>query len=94
MVEDFDFPSEYIYHMRKVFESIVHPDDLDVYRKAIDDVFTVNPEVYKIWYRAKRYDGSYVHCTMRGFVLMDDDGEPEYFGGIILTEESADASKQ
>ena len=76
MVEDFDFPSEYIYHTRKVFESIVHPDDLDIYRKAIDDVFTANPEVYKIWYRAKRYDGSYVNCTMRGFVLMDDDGEP------------------
>ena len=92
-VEDFDFPSEYIYHAREVFESIVHPDDLAIYRKAIEDVFSSSPELNRIWYRAKRYDGNYVQCTMRGFVLMDDKGEPEYFGGIILPDESASDRK-
>lgn len=52
----------------------------------VDIVLSGNAEVIPIHYRAKKADGTYVVCSTRGFVLSDKNGNPEYFGGIIIPE--------
>ena len=64
----------------------VHPEDMKVYREAVDAVLCGNAEVRAIHYRARRADGTYAVCSMRGFILSDKEGKPDYFGGIITTE--------
>lgn len=86
LVDDFGMQSEYMYHADKCWQEHIHPDDMKVYREAIDAVLCGNAEVRPISYRARRPDGTYAVCHTRGFVLSDRDGNPEYFGGIIITE--------
>ncbi len=84
LVDDFGLESEYMYHADAVLLDYVHPEDTKVYREAVDAVLCGNAEVRQIFYRARKADGKYVLLTTRGFVLSDSEGEPEYFGGIII----------
>lgn len=84
LIDDFGLTSEYMYHADLIWQDYIHPDDIEVYRSAVDTVLCGNAEIKPIKYRAQKKDGSYVALTTRGFVLSDNDGEPEYFGGIII----------
>jgi hypothetical protein len=86
-VDDFDLPSEYMYRAEDIWRGRIHPEDLEAYDDAINEVLGDNkvPNFRRLTYRARQEDGSYVVCTSRGFVLNDSEGNPEYFGGIILT---------
>ena len=86
LVDDFGMQSEYMYHADKYWQKHIHPDDMKTYQEAIDAVLCGNAEVRPIRYRARRADGTYAVCYTRGFVLSDKDGNPEYFGGIIIAE--------
>ena len=83
LIDDFGLKSEYMYHADKIWQDYVHPDDLKVYREAVDAALCGNAEVRLIYYRARKADGTYVTLRNRGFVLSDREGKPEYFGGII-----------
>lgn len=85
LIDDFGLQSEYMYHADSIWKEYIHPDDLDVYQDAVDAVLHGNAELRSIYYRARKTDGSYVLLTTRGFVLSDSDGNPEYFGGIIIS---------
>ena len=87
LVDDFAMPSEYMYRAGDIWEERVHPEDIEAYRDAVDAVFNEenDPNFKQLTYRALREDGTYAVCTTRGFVLSDSEGEPEYFGGIIIT---------
>ena len=54
------------------------------FREAVDAALSGNAELRPISYRARKADGPYVILSTRGFVLTDSNGEPEYFGGIIV----------
>ena len=86
LVDDFGLDSEYMYHADSIWQQYVHPDDVETYREAVDAVLCKNDDVQHFSYRAKKADGTYVRLKTRGFVLVDSEGKPEYFGGIILTE--------
>jgi PAS domain-containing protein len=86
LVDDFAMQSEYMYHADSFWQERVHPDDMQIYREAVDAVLCGNAEIRPIHYRARRADGTYAVCSTRGFVLTDQDGVPEYFGGIIITD--------
>lgn len=86
LVDDFGLESEYMYHAEKIWQDYIHPDDLEVYKDAVDAVLCGNAEIKPIKYRARRKDGTYVLLSTRGFVLSDKDGNPEYFGGIIIPD--------
>lgn len=86
LIEDFGLESTYMYHAGKIWDEYVHPDDLAVYREAIEAVFGGSAETRAIHYRARRRDGSYVALHTRCFILSDANGEPEYFGGIIIPD--------
>ena len=86
LINDFGLPSEYMYHVEKIWEYIIHPDDVGRYLEVVDAVLQGNAVLYSISYRARRADGSYITLKPRGFVLNDSNGEPEYFGGIIIPQ--------
>ena len=86
LVDDFGLASEYMYHADSIWLNYIHPEDADAYRKAIDAVLCNDAEVRQIYYRARKADGTYVLLTTRGFVLTDNKGKPEYFGGIIIPQ--------
>ncbi len=85
LVDDFGMPSEYMYQADKLWDKHVHPDDIKAYRKAVDKIFSKSDAgLMPLKYRARKADGTYVLLSTRGFVLNDKDGDPEYFGGIIV----------
>ena len=86
LVDDFNLESEYMYHADRIWQNYVHPEDLQVYRKAVDTAICGNAQVTPIYYRARMADGTYVMLTTRAFILSDSDGNPAYFGGIIIPQ--------
>ena len=86
LVDDFNLESEYMYHADRIWQNYVHPEDLQVYRKAVDTAICGNAQVTPIYYRARMADGTYVMLTTRSFILSDSDGNPAYFGGIIIPQ--------
>ncbi|MCR5302519.1 MAG: diguanylate cyclase [Lachnospiraceae bacterium] len=86
LINDFGLKSEYMYHADSIWLDYVHPDDTEVYKDAVEAVLRGDAELRLIYYRAKNAKGEYVLLTTRGFVLSDKDGNPEYFGGIIIPQ--------
>ena len=86
LVDDFNLESEYMYHADRIWQNYVHPEDLQVYRKAVDTAICGNAQVTPFYYRARMADGTYVMLTTRSFILSDSDGNPVYFGGIIIPQ--------
>lgn len=85
-VYDFGLESEYMYHADEIWQDYIHPGDLDAYKRVADAALGGEAEFYPVSYRARREDGTYVTLTTRGFILNDDDGNPEYFGGMIFED--------
>ncbi len=52
LVDDFNLESEYMYHADRIWQNYVHPEDLQVYRKAVDTAICGNAQVTPIYYRA------------------------------------------
>lgn len=86
LVDDFNLKSEYMYHADRIWQDYIHPEDIHVYKKAVDAAICGNAQVTPFYYRARRGDGSYVMLTTRAFILSDSDGKPDYFGGIIIPQ--------
>ena len=86
LINDFDLESQYMYHAGQIWEQYIHPDDIEIYKDAVDAVLCGNAELKAIYYRARKPDGTYMLITTRGFVLCDKDGKPEYFGGIMVPQ--------
>ena len=86
LVDDFGIKSEYMYHADKVWLNYIHPEDQKKYLEVMDSALRENHELHPLFYRARKSDGTYVALTYRGFILNDDAGNPEYFGGIIVPQ--------
>ena len=84
LVDDFGIESEYMYDADAIWRKHIHPEDIEAYSEAMDSVLGGDPQMRPFLYRAQRADGTYVRLTARGFVLSDSNGDPEFFGGIIV----------
>lgn len=82
-VDYFGLPGEYMYDAGSIWEQHVHPDDVEVYRKQIDDIFSGRSQKHHFEYRAKNKTGEYVTCTCIGRVLKGDGSRPDLFAGTI-----------
>ncbi len=82
-VDTFGLPSEYMYRAGDIWEEHIHPDDRETYRSGINDIFTGKSNGHDMQYRAINKKGEYTVCTCRGIVLYDENGAPDYFGGVI-----------
>lgn len=85
-VDDFGLPSEYMYHAGKIWEKYVHPDDIKHYKGVIDSVISGESDMEFLCYRARTPAGTYITMQPRAFVMNDKDGNPEYFGGILIPQ--------
>ena len=86
LVDDFGFQSEYCYHAGKIWQDYIHPDDLQPYREGIHSAIFKKGEVHSYAHRVRKKDGTYVVLQPRYFILNDDEGKPEYFGGILVPQ--------
>lgn len=82
-VDFFNMPSEYMFDAGTLWEQKIHPEDRENYKKSISDIFSGNAVSHDMQYRVLSTDGNYIVCTCRGAVIRDDNGNPEYFGGVI-----------
>lgn len=82
-VDYFGLPSEYMYDAGSIWAENIHPDDRETYEKSIEAIFSGDKGGHDMQYRARTPDGTYTVCTCRGTILRDDDGNPEYFVGVI-----------
>ncbi len=82
-VEYFGLPGEYMYNAGTIWEGHVHPDDIAIYRKQIDDIFSGKTQRHHFEYRARNKAGEYVTCTCIGKVLKGEHGKPDLFAGTI-----------
>ena len=87
LVNDFGAGSEYMYQADKVLLERIHPDDVEIFKDAVDTALHGAARMKPIKYRARKNDGTYVVLHTRGFIINDRDGVPEYFGGIIIPDE-------
>ena len=84
LADEYGFESEYLYHAGKIWQQYVHPEDLAKYKAIVDSIISGKGDPKDLKYRARRPDGSYVVLQPRAFVMCDEDGRPEYYGGIII----------
>lgn len=82
-IEYFGLPGEYMYHAGDIWEEHIHPEDQKSYHESIQDIFSGRGKGHDMQYRARNRMGMYVVCTCRGTVILDEQGEPEYFAGSI-----------
>ena len=86
LADNYGFESAYMYHAGKIWRRYVHPDDLNKYKQIVDLIISGKGDTKDLKYRARKPDGSYVVLQPRAFVICDDDGHPEYYGGIIIEQ--------
>lgn len=84
LVDDFGLESEYMYHADSIWLEHVCPEDVQICKDAVNIGLKGNAELRPISYRAIKKDGTVVVMSTRGFILSDKNGDPEYFGGIIV----------
>ena len=84
LVHDFGIESEYMYHAGKIWQDHIHPLDVERYKELVYRVVSGNDEPEHFVYRARMHDDKYMELKTRAFVLNDDEGNPEYFGGILI----------
>lgn len=83
LVEEFELPSEYMYNITETWEELVHPDDKQIYREQMDNIFHFKQDGLNLKYRVRRPDGEYNLCSDLGVLVKNEKGYPEYFGGRI-----------
>ena len=74
-----------------IWQNYIHPEYLQIKRKAVDTAKCGNTLAALIYYRARKADVTYVMLTTRAFIIGDSEGNPEHFGGIIIPKSSAGA---
>ncbi|WP_172135090.1 EAL domain-containing protein [Adlercreutzia sp. ZJ473] len=83
-VQYFNLPGEYMFDAGTIWESLIHPQDRQMYHDDITSVFSGHSQVHNLEYRVKNRLGEYVVCTCRGMVLKGEGAEPDLFAGTII----------
>ncbi len=82
-VEFFGLPGEYMEDAYHTFLECIHPDDREAFQEEMDKVYAGQKDEHSMEYRAKGKDGNYVVCFAKGKMIRDEDGEMNYFAGVI-----------
>jgi len=82
-VDYFGLPGEYMEDAGSIWIEHISPEDRDDFAANITAVFEGREKNHNIQYRAMAKNGQYVLCTCHGVCIPDEDGNPEFFCGII-----------
>ncbi|PHS37849.1 MAG: hypothetical protein COB07_09900 [Sulfurovum sp.] len=67
------------------WDELLHPDDVDKTRKALDAHLNGEADLYKVDYRMRCSDGSWLWTTVIGKISeYDEDGNPIRMNGVII----------
>ena len=89
-VDYFGFEGEYIYDFGSSWEALIHPDDVEIYRKDISAFFAGKKKNHYAEYRVCNAEGEYVFVTCRGIILKGENGESDLFAGTLINHGVAD----
>ena len=89
-VDYFGFEGEYIYDFGSSWEALIHPDDVEIYRKDISAFFAGKKKNHYAEYRVRNAEGDYVFVTCRGIILKGENGESDLFAGTLINHGVAD----
>ena len=82
-MDSFGLPGEYMFAAGDIWEEHIHEDDRNAYHEGIAEIFKGEANGHDMQYRARKINGEYSVCTCKGIVLKDENGDPEYFCGVI-----------
>ena len=68
----------------ETWESLVHPEDIEQAKKAIDDYLNDRSSTYECEFRMKHKKGHWVNILSRGKVNLNENGEKDRFVGTHL----------
>lgn len=89
-IDYFGVDGEYVYDFGSFWESLIHPDDVEGFRKEIADFFSGATKTHNAEYRVRNTEGNYVFVTCRGMILKGENGESDLFAGTIVNHGIAD----
>lgn len=82
-VDYFGLEGEYFKNAGTVWGRQIHPDDLEVYMKDIESVFSGKKKHHDCQYRARNAAGEYVWVECKGSVIRDAEDNPIIFAGLM-----------
>lgn len=82
-VEYFGLEGEYVEDAPKKWESCVHPNDREYFKRDIEGVFSGEKASHECQYRAQNKYGDYVWLECRGSIVKDRKGKPKIFAGMM-----------
>ena len=86
IVELFDLPGEYVHSSNEIWESHIHPEDVNSYRRTMKALLNGEIKGYDFNYRTRLKDGSYALIRYIGSTIFDSEGKPDIIGGIMINE--------
>lgn len=87
MVEEFGLPGEIIPNAAEVWGEYIHPHDKAVFLESNQEVAAGITDTHNVEYRAINRFGQWVWLRCRGYLIRDEQGEPELFAGFIANME-------
>lgn len=84
-VEFFGLPGEFIDEAGEIWGDYVHPEDRESFKKDVESCIKGEKDIHIMTYRVKTKSGKYVECTCNAKVIRDDDGNPLYLAGSIIS---------
>lgn len=76
-------PGNSLNNTKEVILSLVHPDDREHWLQEIDEVFLRKRDSFFFTYHIRNAEGKYVPCTGKGWLLFDNNEEPQMFAGSL-----------
>ena len=83
--------SEYDLNTEERWKKKIHPDDMMLYQKEVDAVYSGKKDAFDLTYRIKDAEGVFVSCTGHGRIIKGVDGRPDIFAGSILNHGISDS---
>lgn len=89
-LRDLGLPSEHIDDCHDYWKTRVHPDDLEAYTNAIDQIYNGSKHRRVMQYRMRNAVGDYVLCRARGFRIEGDGNTPSLYVGELVKHSLAE----
>lgn len=88
-VNDFELPGEYADNVGKIWRSLVHPEDLEMYDAEMKRIVSGESDFHRLDYRVRKRNGEYIKIECCGNVVRNAEGKIQWFTGMItrLSEE-------
>ena len=82
-VDVFNLPGEYVEISCYDFSKLIHEEDRERYIECMSALLEGSLPFYEVQYRMRTKDGTYTLTTNKGFVIPDEEGNPDFIGGVI-----------